>query len=345
MRWSAARALGYLKIFGESGLEELLVSEDDENAGSDKRWDVLCIGGGAGAEVVAFAGWWKEYLDRKQNTIRSNRRSEEVERIEERTVDLPGSSNENENQDESEESVNENQQDDDPGLTGPLTLGEEGFLGGLTDRLNALSTEVNDPHTSHQDHSMQSCNLKIEAVDIADWASPLALLQKELTNSSSTSSGVDPFVPPHTFEMLFHNADVLDLASTEISAFVTNKHLITILFTLNELFSTSLSKTQSFLLQMTLHASPGTILLVVDSPGSYSTVKLGSASAAKERQYPMAWLLDHILLDRAKEDDKGEKWEKLRTEESLWFRLPSEGLKYEVKLENMRYQLHLFRRL
>ena len=38
------------------------------------------------------------------------------------------------------------------------------------------------------------------------------------------------------------------------------------------------------------------------------------------------------------------KWEKVVDEESKWFRLPP-GLRYPIELENMRYQIHLYRRL
>jgi 25S rRNA (uracil2843-N3)-methyltransferase len=78
----------------------------------------------------------------------------------------------------------------------------------------------------------------------------------------------------------------------------------------------------------------------------------------------MHWLLDHTLLKVAAsaslgaEEENGQseakdkrareqecpRWEKLKEEESTWFRLP-EGLNYPLELEDMRYQLHLYRRL
>jgi 25S rRNA (uracil2843-N3)-methyltransferase len=38
------------------------------------------------------------------------------------------------------------------------------------------------------------------------------------------------------------------------------------------------------------------------------------------------------------------KWEKIHEDESRWFRLAS-TLQYPIELENMRMQLHLYRRL
>ena len=78
--------------------------------------------------------------------------------------------------------------------------------------------------------------------------------------------------------------------------------------------------------------------MVVDSPGSYSTVTINGS----EKKYPMQWLLDHTMLST--KATAGTAWEKVASDESKWFRLP-EGLQYPIKLENMRYQFHLYRRL
>jgi len=82
--------------------------------------------------------------------------------------------------------------------------------------------------------------------------------------------------------------------------------------------------------------------LVVDSPGSYSETMVGSES----KKYPMKWLLDHTLLEKENKDDKDSlaKWEKIVSEDSRWFRLAN-SLQYPIPLENMRYQIHLYRRL
>jgi 25S rRNA (uracil2843-N3)-methyltransferase len=99
--------------------------------------------------------------------------------------------------------------------------------------------------------------------------------------------------------------------------------------------------------------SPGALLLVVDSPGSYSTVSIGKTSdsgdESKKKRYPMQWLLDHTLLESAaisnSKNASGEhQWEKLESRNSEWFRL-SDDLRYPVDLEDMRYQIHLYRRL
>jgi 25S rRNA (uracil2843-N3)-methyltransferase len=102
-------------------------------------------------------------------------------------------------------------------------------------------------------------------------------------------------------------------------------------------------KTQQLLQQLTDNMTPGSCLLVVDSPGSYSTVSINGA----EKKYPMQWLLDYTLLGQSAKTEKDQRlsqWEKLTSEDSQWFRL-DESLQYPIDLEDMRYQIHLYRRL
>ncbi|KAK4692724.1 25S rRNA (uracil2843-N3)-methyltransferase, partial [Lecanoromycetidae sp. Uapishka_2] len=125
------------------------------------------------------------------------------------------------------------------------------------------------------------------------------------------------------------------------------------MFTLNELYATSISATTNLLLSLTMLLDPGALLLVVDSPGSYSTVKIGKSSrpseSSGERKYPMQWLLDHTLLEASavgssKVASGQRQWEKVDGREAEWFRLDGE-LRYPIELEDMRYQLHLYRRV
>ncbi|KAI1495041.1 hypothetical protein F5X96DRAFT_340349 [Biscogniauxia mediterranea] len=158
--------------------------------------------------------------------------------------------------------------------------------------------------------------------------------------------------------------------------------LVTLLFTLNELYASEggVGRTTAFLRRLGLVIPPGSLLLVVDSPGSYSEAAVGredgmdggggGGGGGGKKRYPMQWLLDHTLLrvpedeDRKRRNrgkkspssgqDEGEKqqtetgrvggcrWEKLESHDSVWFRL-SEGLRYPIALENMRYQMHLYR--
>ncbi|OAA59110.1 hypothetical protein SPI_06312 [Niveomyces insectorum RCEF 264] len=134
----------------------------------------------------------------------------------------------------------------------------------------------------------------------------------------------------------------------------TTPTLVTLLFTLNELFTAGgLGAAATFLVRLTAASTPGTLLLVVDSPGSYAEAAVGTHA----RRYPMQWLLDKILLsetgDADDADDAGDAgdangspensaaWTKLHQYDSAWFRLPP-SLVYPIRLEDMRYQVHFY---
>lgn len=261
LRWSPSRALCYLQILHDlkDELDVLKVSGEDSG---QVEWNVVSLGGGAGAEIVALGGLMK--------------------------------------------------------LLEPVT----------------------------QEHHAR---IKTSAVDIADWESVVTSLGEGVVTkpplskyaSAAVQAANQALTDASSFGVAFHQHDVLNLEMEIMKSVVENADLVTLMFTLNELYTTSLSLTQKFLLNLTTCLRPGARLLVVDSPGSYSSVSLNGT----EKKYPMQWLLDHTLLSTgAKRIVEPPKWEKIKEEESSWFRLP-EGLKYPIELENMRYQLHLYRRL
>lgn len=212
--------------------------------------------------------------------------------------------------------------------------------------------------------SKSNATIEVVAIDSANWDMPLKQLSSALVTPphlpvyASEAAKARPENKPLLEDSLqvsvrFLQQDVLSWDHKHMSAVLQNISLCTIMFTLNELFSASLPKTTSFLLTLTEMMPAGSLLLVVDSPGSYSEIQLGKrnqdnddeAAIPKIKKYPMKWLLDHTLLDVAGKDDDA-KWEKIESEDSLWFRIEQrEKLRYPVELENMRYQLHLYRRL
>lgn len=280
-RWSPSRALGYLDLFWDLrrelgfDLEETIPDAD----GSDhvKSRKVVCLGGGAGAEIVALGGLQKLLV------------SKMVERKE----------------------------------------GED-------------------------EKAMNAGKMEVTAIDIADWNVVVDNLAKHLTTAPTLSKYASaaakaanvPFLDQDQISIAFHQQDVLKASASEMTSQLADANLVTMLFTLNELYSTSLPLTQKFLLQLTSVMKPGSLLLVVDSPGSYSTVTLNGA----EKKYPMQWLLDHTLLDQASSNkhergkDEIASWEKVKEDDSRWFRL-DDRLSYPIELENMRMQMHLYRRL
>ena len=193
--------------------------------------------------------------------------------------------------------------------------------------------------------------IKLNLVDTASWGAVTKKLNEGLvglptlskyTNAAAREAN-SSLLAPGNIATTFQADDILALSQTQIAEMVGGgEKLLTLLFTLNELYTASMGKTTTFLLNLTLAAKPGTLLLVVDSPGSYSETMVGSES----KKYPMKWLLDHTLLEKENKDDKDSlaKWEKIVSEDSRWFRLAN-SLQYPIPLENMRYQIHLYRRL
>ena len=291
MRWSPCRALAYADLLNSSPsilaaltnekVEHKLITEND----GVRKLKVVCIGGGAGAELLAFAGF----------------------------------------------------------LCCASTASKSSLAGGAYD--------TRGPGVCFD----------VTAVDIADWSKVLGQLYSGITTApelSKYASGADvnttrALIDPSNLRMHFLKQDFLKMDDSQLGPLLQNCNVVTLMFTLNELYSTSMSATTKLLLAMTHLLEPGSLLLVVDSPGSYSTVSVGKASGdgdtATHKKYPMQWLLDHTLLEAAATDstklgEKNQQWEKVEECESKWFRLPDD-LKYPISLEDMRYQYHLYRRI
>lgn len=189
--------------------------------------------------------------------------------------------------------------------------------------------------------------LEVDVMDIADWTTTLTKLGNALSTppqissfaSESAKAANEPLVVSDRFETRFFQRDILSVDEEELGEKLGRVRVCMIMFALNELFTSSISRTTAFLLALTDTMRLGSWLLVVDSPGSYSEVTLGQGSAVKTKQYPMKWLLDHTLQQVAQN-----KWKKHVTDDSRWFRLDS-SLKYPMDLENMRYQIHLYQRV
>ncbi|KAF4810630.1 25S rRNA (uridine(2843)-N(3))-methyltransferase [Colletotrichum siamense] len=187
----------------------------------------------------------------------------------------------------------------------------------------------------------------IYLLDSAPWGPVVTKLQDALAtppplskyaNAAARASNA-ALLPASHLTSTFTQRDVLSMSRDELgSALGNDVLLVTLLFTLNELYtSAGIGKTTAFLLNLSATVPSGSLLLVVDSPGSYSEAAVGKES----KKYPMQWLLDHTL----RKDDKpveGCLWEKVESHDSVWFRL-AEGLRYPISLENMRYQMHLYR--
>lgn len=210
--------------------------------------------------------------------------------------------------------------------------------------------------------------INLTLLDIAPWTSVVSKLETGLftppTISKYASAAVKAanrpsLLTPTDISTTFQTTDVFSLSLKQLTTdFGKEAMLLTLLFTLNELYSVSISKTTAFLLNLTMAVKKGTLLLVVDSPGSYSETAVGSGGG-EGKKYPMKWLLDHVMVGKQKKkavegeeevaaEEEGEKeekaWVKVVEDDSRWWRI-AESLKYPIALENMRYQIHLYKRI
>jgi 25S rRNA (uracil2843-N3)-methyltransferase len=213
--------------------------------------------------------------------------------------------------------------------------------------------------------------LDVLLIDVAPWGPLADRLHRVLTSpplrskyARASTQAAEPLLSDGAVSLSFLQADLLAMSRAQLEAAILGRDpagqeaaevapavvVMTLLFTLNELYAASAAKTTRFLLDVTAVVAPGSALLVVDSPGSYSEARVGPAADAVgggkgqlgKRAYPMRWLLDHTLLSRQEEDKP--LWEKVAGDESRWFRL-DERLRYPIPLENTRYQLHIYRRV
>ena len=182
-------------------------------------------------------------------------------------------------------------------------------------------------------------------LDSGPWTQVVNLLQDAITTapplSKYASAAVKethaPLVPASRLSLSFQQMNIL--VEPERLALFSEKGkpvLVTLFFTLNELYTSGgIAQTTRFMAALEKILPRRSLLLVVDSPGSYSMAALGK----ENKRYPMQWLLDHTLRDPKRETPS---WERLETQDSVWFRLSKE-LSYPLQLEDMRYQIHLYR--
>ncbi|KAH8893424.1 hypothetical protein GQ53DRAFT_745680 [Thozetella sp. PMI_491] len=195
---------------------------------------------------------------------------------------------------------------------------------------------------------LEGVSADVTLLDLAPWGEVVSKLETALTTppplskyaSAAAKEANAPLLEPSRVTCRFLLQDILELEKAKLAETIGPVPcLVTLLFTLNELFTSSgIGKTTKFLLDLTSVLPIGSLLLVVDSPGSYSETSVGK----QEKRYPMQWLLDKVLMATEADPIDGRQWVRLESDDSVWFRL-AEGLRYPMALENMRYQMHIYR--
>ncbi|SGY62211.1 BQ5605_C007g04665 [Microbotryum silenes-dioicae] len=187
-----------------------------------------------------------------------------------------------------------------------------------------------------------SNRVEITAIDNSDWSEIIKQQSQALFSSYPET------LSPERLAIKFLQADVLTAFPTPDIPYAEAK-LVTILFTISELLLQARSTTLSLLAYLTQACQKGTLLLIVES-AALAQIPIGSSG----RTYPLGTLLDHALAPpqvsskgrKEGEAQEGPKWEIVRSEDSVWYRMPIGSSDcYPLALENSRVVLRLYRKL
>jgi len=198
--------------------------------------------------------------------------------------------------------------------------------------------------------------LDIQLINASNWTAVLSLLQTGLTTepvlskyaSASARANNAPFISPSLLTSSFQKCNILEASQEEIGIMIGEEAaLITLFFTIGDLLALSVPKCTAFLLKLTHAAPKDGLLLIIDSLDSSAEFTLEKDEEGKGRKkYPMHYLLDMILLEKQLPSlvDRSSAWEKLVEDQSRLFKVAAE-LKYPLSLENIKFQVHLYKKL
>lgn len=176
--------------------------------------------------------------------------------------------------------------------------------------------------------------VNVKAIDIAQWDQVVDRIVNFVAGNWYNANSLEEALQLMTlddsdspFSVKFINHDILTLPQEQLQ--LENVDFITSMFTTNELFAAQKAGTVKFL-QSLSQCKEGTLLLIVESAGSYSEIQVGS------KKFPVQYLIHHTL-------SMNNSWKLLESEDSRWYRVP-EHVKYSMKLENMRFFYRLYER-
>jgi 25S rRNA (uracil2843-N3)-methyltransferase len=198
--------------------------------------------------------------------------------------------------------------------------------------------------------------LELHLLDSTKWAPIISSLLFGLTTpptlsryaSASARARNAPFLFPDILKASSQQCNILEASQNELVSMIGAKPaLITLFHTLNDLLASSVAKCAAFLLKLTMAAPKNSFLLIIDGLDSSSEIIVGKDDQGREKNtYPMRYLLDMVLMEKqlSAAVDQKQSWERLVGDQSRYFRIP-EGLTYPVRLENIRFQVYLFKKL
>lgn len=188
---------------------------------------------------------------------------------------------------------------------------------------NLHDNEEKDPAQQQQ---QQESSFQIDVIDMANWTS---IIDKVKTSLSTTNSwGIDS-----SPQISFIHKSILSMDPEEIKTLVQSHNVITIFFTLNELFQQDKQQTIKLLQLIRTFAKSGTTVIFIESAGSYSDIQVGKKTFSIQ-------MLVHYLMTSPPPSDDPPTWNVIEKTESVWYRhsLTNDDLEdFGFKLENMRY--------
>ncbi|RFU29146.1 hypothetical protein B7463_g7197, partial [Scytalidium lignicola] len=152
---------------------------------------------------------------------------------------------------------------------------------------NSITESLTDLQISDGLSTLKNANFSATLIDVAQWGAIVQRLQEGLITppplskyaSTAAKEANSALIHPEQLKTRFYAKDVLDFKEAELRDLIGQRPtFLTLLFTLNELYTASIGKTTKLLLDITSYMKPGSLLLVVDSPGSYSETTVGVES-------------------------------------------------------------------
>ncbi|KAF9571344.1 hypothetical protein EC968_000717 [Mortierella alpina] len=307
-RYAPSRALCYYHLFREHPV----LMKTLEGGPST----VLCIGSGAGSELVGIAAAMVHANPAlKPKTKKTPTEQKDKDKSISKEKESSTAAVETKlHEDDAKETPKLAEDNNTLGLEGlTISKAEPSSASVSTTTPSDNSTAVSKPVKKSKTNKHR---VTIVMQDYVDWSS--ILVPMEAVVHSRLMLG------PERLRCETEVGNVLDLTEGLLQR-VAKADLITFMFVLNELFQDK-KRTMLLVAKIVAAMPKGAHMLVVDSAGSFSNLKVG------ERTYMVYMLLDHLKdLEIVYQDD------------ATWYRCPP-SLTYPLKLENMRHFVRIYKR-
>ncbi|KAF9122050.1 hypothetical protein BGW39_010066 [Mortierella sp. 14UC] len=303
-RYAPSRALCYYHLFREHPV----LMKTLEGGPST----ILCIGSGAGSELVGISAAMVH-----ANPVPKVKKTKKADKTKGAKAEAEVGA------EEMNKDISETKDNDTNGAVEDTTLGMEKLAVTPSESTQEQPSEAPAAaaaaatKTKTKKPKVNKHQVTIVMQDYVDW-SPILEPMESVVRSRMV-------LGPERLQCETEIGNVLDLSEGLLER-VAKADLITFMFVLNELFQDK-KRTMLLVAKIVAAMPSGAHMLVVDSAGSFSNLKVG------ERTYMVYMLLDHLKsLEIVYQDD------------ATWYRCPP-SLTYPLKLENMRHFVRIYRKL